>query len=275
MKSYILFNPMAANGKCRSKLEESNKFTDSEYIDMTTLKSYDEFFDTLGENDTVIIAGGDGTLNRFINDTENTEIKCRLLYFPAGTGNDFFTDEGEDGTVELNKYLNNLPTVKVNDKDYKFLNGIGYGIDGYCCEVGDELRKKSDKPVNYASIAIKGLLFSYKPTSAKITVDGVEHSFDNVWIAPTMNGRFYGGGMEPTPNQKRDDDSVSVMVYHSKSKLKALMIFPSIFKGEHIKHKDVVSVYEGRNISVEFNSPRALQIDGETIKNVLSYSVAK
>lgn len=53
------------------------------------------------------------------------------------------------------------------------------------------------------------------------------------------------------------------------------MVFPSIFKGEHIKHKDVVSVYKGHNISVEFDSPHALQIDGETIKNVLSYSVIK
>lgn len=275
MKSCILYNPVAANGKCLQKLKESNTLKADEYIDMTEISDYKSFFENLGADDSVIIAGGDGTLNRFINDTRGIEINCKLLYYPAGTGNDFFTDEGSDGVIELNAYLENLPTVKVKDKDYKFLNGIGYGIDGYCCEVGDELRKKSDKPINYASIAIKGLLFSYKPTSAKVTVDGVEHNFDHVWIAPTMNGRYYGGGMEPTPNQNRKDDSVSVMVYHSKSKLKALMIFPSIFKGEHIKHKDVVSVYEGHNISVEFNSPRALQIDGETVKNVLSYSVAK
>ena len=44
----------------------------------------------------------------------------------------------------------------------RFINGIGFGIDGYCCEVGDQLKAKSDKPVNYASIAIKGLLFHYK-----------------------------------------------------------------------------------------------------------------
>lgn len=42
-----------------------------------------------------------------------------------------------------------------------------------------------------------------------------------------------------------------------------------------IKNKDVVSVYKGYNISVEFDSPRALQIDGETNKNALSYIVIK
>lgn len=53
------------------------------------------------------------------------------------------------------------------------------------------------------------------------------------------------------------------------------MVFPSMFKGEHIKQKDVASPYERHNIFVEFDSPRALQIDGETVKNVLTYSVAK
>lgn len=73
---------------------------------------------------------------------------------------------------------------------HRFINGIGYGIDGYCCEKGDELRGKGDGEVNYTAIAIKGLLFHYKPTGATITVDGVEHRFEKVWLAPTMIGRY-------------------------------------------------------------------------------------
>ncbi len=275
MKKYVLYNPNAANGNCYQKIKESNKFNDYKFVDMKKIESYQSFFDNSDKDDTVVIAGGDGTLNRFINDTQNLNIRNKLYYFPAGTGNDFFTDSNDKKIIELNNYIQNLPTVTVNGKDYKFLNGIGYGIDGYCCEVGDEQKKTSAKPVNYTSIAIKGLLFNYKPTKAKITVDNKEYDFNNVWLSPTMNGRYYGGGMEPTPDQNRENNTVSVMVYHSKSKLKALAVFPSIFKGEHIKHKDVVSIYEGHNISVEFDSPRALQIDGETVKNVLCYNVHK
>lgn len=275
MKKYVLYNPNAANGNCYQKIKESNKFNDYKFVDMTKIESYQSFFDNSDKDDTVVIAGGDGTLNRFINDTQNLNIRNKLYYFPAGTGNDFFTDSNDKKIIELNNYIQNLPTVTVNGKNYKFLNGIGYGIDGYCCEVGDEQKKTSAKPVNYTSIAIKGLLFNYKPTNAKITVDNKEYDFNNVWLSPTMNGRYYGGGMEPTPDQNRENNTVSVMVYHSKSKLKALAVFPSIFKGEHIKHKDVISIYEGHNISVEFDSPRALQIDGETVKNVLCYNVHK
>ena len=50
------------------------------------------------------------------------------------------------------------------------------------------------------------------------------------------------------------------------------MVFPSIFKGEHVKHKDMVEVLSGRTIKVEFDKPTALQIDGETILGVTSYT---
>ena len=122
-----------------------------------------------------------------------------------------------------------------------------YGIDGYCCLKGDRQRAVSTKPVNYASIAVKGLLFHYKPTSAVVTVDGVKHTYKHVWLAPTMNGRYYGGGMIQTPQQERllQTRQLSVMVFRSPSKLRALAVFPSIFKGAHIKHADVAEVYCG------------------------------
>ena len=129
--------------------------------------------------------------------------------------------------------------------------------------------------MNYTAIAIKGLLFHYKPTGATITVDGVEHRFEKVWLAPTMIGRYYGGGMMPTPEQDRlnGDGAVSVMVYYVSGKLKSLAVFPSIFKGEHIKHSEMVAVLSGRNITVWFDDPRPLQIDGETVPGVREYSV--
>ena len=50
------------------------------------------------------------------------------------------------------------------------------------------------------------------------------------------------------------------------------MIFPSIFKGEHVKKTKFVSVMKGKEITVEFDRPTSLQIDGETIVGVTKYS---
>lgn len=91
-----------------------------------------------------------------------------------------------------------------------------------------------------------------------------------------MNGRYYGGGMIPTPAQRRlnPDGTISAMVMYGKGKLKALTVFPSIFKGEHIRHNEMVEVLTGHQSRVEFDRPTPLQIDGETIPNVTSYEVS-
>lgn len=278
MNNYcILYNPLSGNGQGKAVAEALQaKIGDVECVDMTALGEYGEFFASHPDSH-VIVCGGDGTLNRFINDTDGINITTPISYYASGSGNDFLRDiSGAEGEViSIDKYIKNLPTCNVNGKDYKFINGIGYGIDGYCCEVGDELRRTSDKPINYTGIAIKGLLFHYKPTNATVTVDGVEHKFKKVWIAPTMLGRYYGGGMMPTPAQDRfnEDGTLSAMIFHGTGKLRTLMIFPSLFKGEHVKHEKNISILTGKSITVEFDSPRSLQVDGETILNVKKYSV--
>ena len=82
--------------------------------------------------------------------------------------------------------------------------------------------------------------------------------------------------MIPTPNQTRDNkETLSVLLFMGKSKLNTLMIFPSIFKGEHVKKTKNTKVLSGKEITVIFDKPRSLQIDGETILNVLEYTVRR
>lgn len=242
---------------------------------MPDIKDYKEFLDE--HKETLIICGGDGTLNFFINKTKDLNYKNDIFYYPCGSGNDFHKDLEQDASFpyQINDYLVNLPTVKVKDHEYKFLNGIGYGIDGYCCEVADEIKKKSTKPINYTAIAIKGLLFHFKPRNAKITVDDKEYKFKHVWLAPSMNGRYYGGGMKIAPEQDRlnDDGKLSVVVYHCFNNILALASFPSIFEGKHVEKTNMVKILTGHKIKVEFDKPCALQIDGETILNVKEYEV--
>ena len=279
MKTYILYNPMSGNGM---SLENANIIktlnkTVEKLIDITSIEDYSKLFSELNEADSLIICGGDGTLNRFVNDTEKTYVPCKILYCASGTGNDFLKDlgiENQSDPIDISKYLKDLPFVTVNGKKIKFLNNVGFGIDGYCCEVGDKLKNESTKPVNYTSIAIKGLLFHFKPCNAKITVDGEEFSYNRVWLAPTMKGRYYGGGMMPTPSQNRTDENgtLSLMVFHGSKKLRTLMMFPSIFKGEHLKYNNHVKIHTGKEITVRFDKPCALQIDGETILGVTEYT---
>lgn len=274
---YILYNPLSGHGDSPEIAERFSKEAEnSQLVNMTQMPDFKEFWSALEAEDEVYLFGGDGTLNRFVNAIGEAEVKNSVYYYPAGTGNDFCIDVDRKDVTEpflINAYIKNLPTVTVNGKSSKFINGVGYGIDGYCCEVGDALKEKGKTP-NYTMIAIKGLLFKFKPVNATVTVDGVKTEFKKVWIAPTMFGRHYGGGMIPTPEQDRcgEDATLSLMVFHGSSKLRTLMIFPSIFKGEHVKKAKHVSVMKGKEITVEFDRPTPLQIDGETVLDVTKYS---
>ena len=278
---HVLYNPKSGNGRGEAEVHQLEKiwpeatFT---YTDVTKLEDVPAFLASVPEDMGIILAGGDGTINHFVNDIGGKDPGREILYFATGTGNDFLNDIGVkhgDAPFRLNDYIINLPVVYVNGLEKYFLNGIGYGIDGYCCEIGDKIREKSNKPVNYTAIAIKGLIYGYHRTNAEISIDGISKGYQKVWLSPTMKGRYIGGGMKIAPLQDRcaSDGSVSLMVMRCRSKIKTLMVFPSIFEGKHIEHTEMVDIFQGYDIHVKFDRPTALQIDGETVLNVLEYTV--
>ncbi len=264
---YYLYNSLANNG-IRPQVAEGTELVDAVGID------YPAYFKKLAPEDEVVLVGGDGTLHYFINAMKGTELKNKVYLLGAGTGNDFLIDierkPGEE--VLLNPYLTNLPTAYVNGREELFINNMSFGIDGYCCEVADQIKAKNpQKKINYTAIAIKGLLFGFSPRHAEVTVDGVKYEFDHAWLAPTMKGRFCGGGMMLAPDQDRFSDKLTVVVYYCPLRLKTLIAFPSIFKGEHVKKTNMIKVITGNEVEVRFSRPCAVQIDGETVLNVTEY----
>ena len=281
MAYYVFFNPLAGNKTAEKKMELLPLPQTSEilYQDITKIENMKEFLSNLNKDDKIILCGGDGTLNHFINDIDDGEIENDVLLFAAGSGNDFLNDieENPHHLVKINKYIKDLPILTVNGKAFRFINNVGFGIDGYCCAEAAEKRKKSDKPVNYTAIALKGLAFAFKPVNATVYTDGKEYKYKKVWMAPTMKGRYFGGGMLMAPFQDRDnaENSVALMVIHDLSTLKILSIFPLIFKGRHMQEKYMkhIAVFPAHDIKVVFDKPCSLQLDGEAILGVTEYSV--
>ena len=94
---YVLCNPLSANKQGEAlahKLEEKLAGETLKFIDIRSIQDYSTFWSTIDTaNDSVILAGGDGTLNCFINANENTELlPTDLYYYAAGSGNDFKKD---------------------------------------------------------------------------------------------------------------------------------------------------------------------------------------
>ena len=75
-RHYILYNPLAGGGFDSEKEEKVKKLfmgKNNAFCDITEIDYKDFFENKLVPDDTVVIVGGDGTLNRFINDTVEFE----------------------------------------------------------------------------------------------------------------------------------------------------------------------------------------------------------
>ena len=122
---YYLYNSKSNNG-IRPEISDSIELIDAVGMD------YPAFLEGLNEEDEVVLIGGDGTLNYFVNHTKGFEIKNNIYLLGGGTGNDFFTDIGKSAgeEVKVNEYIKNLPTVRVNGLEQLFINNMGFGIDG-------------------------------------------------------------------------------------------------------------------------------------------------
>lgn len=281
--NYLLFNELADAGEGAKNAERlANELGEKgfEVGEKLSLIGLDikKFFAERDEKDVVVIFGGDGTLNHFVNNIGDQKIGCPVNLFPTGTGNDFQRDLPEEckdeklGFYRINSFLENLPLVEVQGKTYRYLNGIGFGIDGECCVKAEEMKAAGEKDINYGNITIGLLMGPFVPPTATIVVDGGEPvTFKKAYLASAMNGRFYGGGMMIAPEQKRNSGLLSLVCVHGRGKLGTLLLFPKLFKGTHVKKKKAVYVAKGKTIEVTFDRPCGLQIDGEVLTGVTSY----
>ena len=277
---YVLYNPLSHNNmgeKDAGKILDQYPEERYTFIDLTSLKN-EELFELLDGEDDVIIAGGDGTLNKFVNILGECELKKTVYFYPSGSGNDFMNDvRGKNvrELITLNDYIKDLPIIEVCGKSYRFINGVGYGVDGYSCEVVEAKRRDTGKKGSYTFEALRGLIYSYAPGKAKVTVDGVTHEFENVWMASVMQGKYFGGGVMIAPMQDRlnEEKTVSVLVVATKSRIKTMFAFPSIFKGKHMKYDKIITAFIAKEVKIELDRPSALQVDGDVISGVTEYSV--
>ena len=273
----ILFNPQANNRDITAALEGVRAYAagpDTVEKDLTQVDVREEIC-ALSEHDRVLIVGGDGTIMRIANALDGVAYTVPMYLWKSGTGNDFLRDIGknvESEPVLLNPYLTGLPHVEVKGNTYLYINGIGFGLDGMVCEVTDKLKEQGVQKIDYTMESIKLLLGGFKCPSGRVTVDGVTKSYKKIWLASAMHGKYYGGGMRVAPDQVRGGDSLTCCVWHTTGKLATLMHFPKIFEGKHVKYKKSIDMFTGKRITVEFDRPTALQIDGETVSGVTTYT---
>lgn len=263
----LLYNPLSRNGKNPKFIEKIAKHLRKSgnavvSYSLLSIDNVDSFLSGCAETDRIIIVGGDGTINRLANVIATLDIKQDIFMYQAGTGNDFVRSlKTKAKIVPIKKYLSILPSVHFHDQERLFLNGAGAGLDGFIGHLVNTSKYKKNK-LNYFRHAFEGFA-KFKPISATLNVDGVEFKEPKLWFASMMNSPFFGGGMKIAPKANRNEKKLQLVMVKDVPKWVLILIFPTIYLGWHVIFKRWVKVMNADVISIVFDKPTYLQIDGD------------
>ncbi|MBO5353472.1 MAG: YegS/Rv2252/BmrU family lipid kinase [Lachnospiraceae bacterium] len=287
---YFFVNPASRSGKGAAKWEQTEHILKEKKIpyEVHFLKAatsprpvMEEIFAKETGPVSLVLIGGDGTLNQCINGIPDFD-RVELSVIPTGSGNDFCRNKDIPKTLE--EQIEHIVTKKhtlLVDRGiitYRkerlapvtsaFMVSTGLGYDAAICHMAE--RSKLKKILNkiklgklvYLMIGIKEI-FGARLTDMDITIDGSKKHYKNVFFIATMNQPFEGGGVAMTPNASDCDGQLDFMIFSGVSKLKALCTIPLLYVKKHAG-KPGVTLLTGKEVSVTTSGARIVHCDGES-----------
>lgn len=217
----------------------------------------------------VYACGGDGTLNECVCGAaflENTAV-CP---FPTGTGNDFCRMFGEEQRLflDLNALLDGTehPIDLIDCNGRYCVNICSVGIDA---RIGGDVHKYNGLPLIGGSRAyltstlvnvFKGINQPMKLRIGDETAAG-EHA-----LLCACNGRYYGGGFNPSRTARPDDGLLEIYVVKKVSLLTLARLIGHYASGEGENYPKYIRLFRGDRADIEFEKDSVINVDGEIIR---------
>ena len=230
-------------------IEVNDMYTSTEDI----LKKYQN-----GKN-IIMAVGGDGTINRVLNNIVNTN--NILGYIPYGTGNDFYRTNKE----LLKPGINTIDLVEINDR--YFINVACFGIDA---EIGnnDDLVHSRLIPKKYRyKLSLLANFIKYKPRYFEVEVNNriLREYFTTIAVC---NARYYGGGYKVSPNSAIDDGKLEIILAKQTNKYNMAKMVSSMKDATHLYYPEI-EVVQTTEIMIKSNKEITCNIDGEELTDTI------
>jgi diacylglycerol kinase (ATP) len=226
-------------------------------------KSLTEFLDKNSSSiNGVIAVGGDGLAHLVLQIAVPRKIAFSVI--PAGTGNDFVRALGwslNEIKTQLNHVISSPPSkIDLGLVDSEWFGAVlSTGFDSVVNEKANTL-KWPKGPMKY-NVSIAMELPKFKPLNYVIELDNQIIETEAMLIA-VGNVSSYGGGMKVCPHADLRDGLFDVMVLRPVSKIEFVKVFPTVFSGKHIEHRQV-DIYRTKRVSLQAQA--VAYADGERI----------
>ena len=233
-----------------------------------------------GAEHTIIVIGGDGTLNEVLNGLYDPD-KVTLGLIPSGSGNDFaramsistVPEEAIQTIIncsEDKRTLVNYGEMIAAGRSHRFLISCGCGFDSDVCV---DVQKSKLKPIlnkiglgklTYTLVALMKLI---KKSVFKVhfKVDNeIEYDLDKIFFLTAMNTVYEGGGYMFCPEASPSDDKLDLLTVNNLSRCRIIPLLPKAKKGAHVGEKGI-EITPISSVEMSFSRPVNVHTDGEVI----------
>lgn len=216
----------------------------------------------------VYACGGDGTFNECVcGAAEHSNVA--VCPFPTGTGNDFCRMFGEEKDLfrDMDAVLDGGEAAidLINCNGRYSANICSVGIDA---RIGTNVHKYSKLPIiggaggyviSLVVNVLKGINSHMRVRCGDFLADG-KHA-----LVCACNGRFYGGGFNPSLDARPDDGLLDFFIVKGVSLLKLAALIGKYSSGRSDEVPEYVTHLRGQEIEIEFDGESVINVDGESL----------
>ena len=279
MKHLFIVNP-TAGGKdkteeVRSKVEAAFQKRDGEFEIYVTTGPMDatrkiEEEAAKGEHLRVYACGGDGTFNECVCGAA-CKPNVAVCPFPTGTGNDFCRMFGEEKDLfrDLEALLDGAEhTIDLLDANGRYSANIcSVGVDA---RIGTDVHKYSGIPLigGATGYVVSAAVNMFKGIATKMDIScGDFHAEGKHTLVCACNGRFYGGGFNPSLEAMPDDGIMDVYIVKKVNLVQFAALIGKYAKGKADElPKFIKHIRSSGEVVIRCDKEDVAQLDGEALR---------
>lgn len=234
--------------------------------------------------ETVIAAGGDGTVSEVVNGlaqaTAADGLVGKLAILPAGSGNDFadMTGIARDlgaaaraiAVGHTRRY--DLGHARITHAgqiiERYFANSVGAGFEAQVTIESNKIKRLRGVAI-YIVAAVRALLRYQTPHVQLTWTDqaGIQQERNSpVLLVSVGNSPRSGGGFYLTPTAKLDDGLLDLGVADALPRGRVLLLLPKALQGKHVSDP-AFSLSQAQTVQIVSRDELPVHLDGEVISH--------
>lgn len=275
----MVYNPVAGRYPSRMLTERAASVLEQHgwEVEIETTTGGDHIFSLASQaaqdkKDSLIVVGGDGSLNKALPGLVGTETALGVL--PAGTANVWAREIGLPGLswTRLNAleesahrlargHIQRVDVGLSNEKHFLLWSGIG--IDAFIVH-RIEPRKQWEKNFTLVRYAANAVWSARQWQGVKLRIETDDLKVEGKFmLAEVSNIRLYAGGFATlSPQARLDDGLMELWLFDGENLEELLQQAWSLWSGKHVNSKRV-KFMQFKKVILESDAPIHLQMDGE------------